>query len=405
MNYVIFEDMSYKNFLPFTYLRFTGDMRVGVLKLRQRLGLYFDFEPNNIVIRRDLEDLYKKKHSSWQINLLKNGEYIFLNSRLKHKEIHIFNALKIGQKLVSGNDILAFRIKLKNKIRITAEELETLYLNLEPIEINDIDCLWNFNWEFIQQNGNYIKEDFNNVFYEEDNFMSIDPGVVALNPYHIWIGEGAQLQHGVILDATLGPIIIDEGAHIMFNSVIIGPAYIGKKSIIKIGTKVYSNTAIGPNCKVGGEIGSVIFQAYSNKQHDGFLGNSYIGEWVNIGAGTNNSDLKNNYNNVSVYFYPENRKISTNDLFLGCFIGDHSKIGINCTINTGTVLGFGVNLYGSNLIKDYVPSFTWGDSVNIQQYDFTKFIETARIVKERRDCNLSSEEIEMMKRTFEGERA
>jgi len=267
-----------------------------------------------------------------------------------------------------------------------------------------INRLWNYTWEFLHNNGEMIKADYELVFYEEDNYIEIDPGVVGINPYDIWIGEGATLKHGVILDASEGAVIIDENATIMHNAVIVGPVYIGKNSLIKIGAKIYPNTSIGAFSKVGGEVSDTIIQAYSNKQHDGFLGKSYIGEWVNIGANTNNSDLKNTYKPVDVWFYPDKSKLSTDSLFVGCFIGDHSKIGINCSINTGTVIGYGTNLYGKDLIKEFVPSFSWGEADELVDYKFDKFIETAKSVKARRDEDLTNEEIDLIKNIYENKK-
>ena len=403
MKYVIFEDNSWENFLPFTYTRIIGDMRVGVLKLRQRIGLYFDFEPKNVVIRENLVSLYKIRHKDWQINSFPKGEYCFINSRLRINEDlkAQIDELKFGEKLAFGNAVLAFKVVFEGDMCVCTENLDSF------IPCNDSENslkggeLWSYAWELIHANGDMIREDYEIVFYEEDNFIEIDPGIVGINPYDIWIGEGAILKHGVILDATNGPVIIDENATIMHNAVIVGPAYVGKNSQIKIGAKVYPNTSIGAYCKVGGEVEDTIFQAYSNKQHDGFLGHSYIGEWVNIGADTNNSDLKNTYKPVKVWFYPDKSKRSTDSMFVGCFIGDHSKIGINCSINTGAMIGFGANLYGRDLISDFIPSFSWGEAHNLLSYQFEKFIETVSTVKTRRNEELIDEEIELMKKIYE----
>ena len=403
MNYFIFEDNQWKNFLPFTYTRFTGDMRVGILKLRQRIGLYFGFEPENIIIREDLQDLYTQRHPDWAINKLSAGEYTFINSRvrinneLKEKII----TLNLGEKLVLEDTVLAFKVKIEMDGIFTAETLPELYKALQTVVYQGFSDIWNHTWDFIVENGNVIKEDFKLVFSDEDNLTEIDPGVTAINPYDIWIGENAVLNHGVILDATNGPIVIDENATVMHNTVILGPAYIGKNSVVRIGTKVYQNTTIGPFSKVGGELHDTIIQAYSNKQHDGFLGNCYVGEWVNIGADTNNSDLKNTYKPVKVWFYPDKAKKSTENLFIGSFIGDHTNIGINCSLNTGVVLGFGVNIYGSDLISDFIPSFMWGEAKNMVEYKPEKFLETAKCVKSRRKEELSDKETELIKKIKE----
>jgi UDP-N-acetylglucosamine diphosphorylase/glucosamine-1-phosphate N-acetyltransferase len=157
------------------------------------------------------------------------------------------------------------------------------------------------------------------------------------------------------LDASKGLIVIDDNAEIMHNTVVIGPCYIGKNTKIKIGAKIYPNCSFGDFCKIGGEIEHSVFQNYSNKQHDGFIGNSFIGEWVNLGAGTNNSDLKNNYSSVSIKL--SNKTIPTNRLFLGCCIGDHSKTAINTSLNTGSIIGFCSNIHLTGLTPKFIGSY------------------------------------------------
>ncbi len=190
----------------------------------------------------------------------------------------------------------------------------------------------------------------------------------------------------------------------MPNAVLCGPLYVGKNSLIKIGAKLYGGTSIGKVCKVGGEVEGTIFQGYSNKQHDGFLGHAYIGEWVNLGADTNNSDLKNTYKNVAYYSYATKTKLDSGTQFLGCFIGDHSKTGINCSINTGAVIGIGSNLFGRDLISDFIPDFSWGEAGSLVPYRFAAFCETATLVKQRRLMAFDQLETEFYKSLYEMER-
>ena len=189
----------------------------------------------------------------------------------------------------------------------------------------------------------------------------------------------------------------------MANAVIIGPAYIGKNSTVKVGAKIYEGTSIGPVCKVGGEIEESIILGYSNKQHDGSLGHSYLGEWVNLGADTNNSDLKNNYGNVKVFFYPKESQVDSQTQFMGMIVGDHSKTGINTTINTGTVVGVGCNIFGKGLVNKFVQDFSWGEANDFSIYKIDKFVETAERVKARRKLLLSSNEKELYNKIFKKE--
>jgi UDP-N-acetylglucosamine diphosphorylase/glucosamine-1-phosphate N-acetyltransferase len=329
------------------------------------------------------------------VNILIAEDTIFINSRLKVNEniTKKIKKLALNSCLFHENTILAARLVPKAG-KISAENIPDFFKKLKKIEVEK-KCTWEYLWEFIKENAEYIKRDFRDFFYEKDNFFETEPGVTIINPYNVWIGAKADIMPGVIIDATNGPVVLDENIKIMANSVIIGPVYIGKNSTIKAGAKIYEGTSVGPVCKIGGEVEGTIFQAYTNKQHDGFLGHSYLGEWVNIGAGTNNSDLKNNYTNVMVYFYPEGNKIDSGSQFVGSFIGDHTKTGINSTINTGTIIGVGCNLFGRELITDFIPSFRWGDTSNLSEYIEDKFLETAEIVKKRRKLKLTASEKEL----------
>ncbi|MDD3235965.1 MAG: hypothetical protein PHH43_06520, partial [Candidatus Cloacimonetes bacterium] len=293
------------------------------------------------------------------------------------------------------NDEIILAAKLKSKNMSFKDDTNTISLPLQTnaitSHIGTYECLS----DIIHDNGRMLKWDFENYFDTQDNFFETEPGVTVLHPYNVWIAEGVILNPGVILDASEGPIVIDEGVKVMHNAVLCGPLYIGKNSLVKIGAKIYGNTSIGPVCKIGGEIEGSIFQAYSNKQHDGFLGHAYIGEWVNLGADTNNSDLKNTYKNVAYYSYAHGSKCDSGTQFLGCVIGDHSKTGINCSINTGTVIGIGCNIWGHDLFSDFIPDFSWGESKQLVPYKFQAFCETASTVKQRRKLLFSIVEQEL----------
>ena len=392
MNFVIFDDEKRSNFFPITFTRSTGDLRVGILKLRQRIYSYLELSETNVIVSSELESIYKERHKDWKVNEIISEETIFINSRIKIDENvkKAVLALRQGECLVKSETTLAARCTPKIK-KITSENINNLFIDLKRIENPKINC-WEYLWDFIGENAEYIKRDFNAVFYDKDNYFETEPGTTVINPYNVWIGEGTIIKPGVVIDATDGPVILDENVTIMPNAVIIGPAYIGKGSTIKIGAKIYEGTSIGPKCKVGGEVEETIFQGYSNKQHDGFLGHSYLGEWVNIGADTNNSDLKNNYKTVSVFFYPTKKEIDSKSQFVGTFIGDHSKTGINSTINTGTVIGIGCSLFGADLIKNHIPSFNIGTGTRVVEYFLEEFIETAKLVKKRRGLQFSDSE-------------
>lgn len=393
MKLAIFDDNP-RAFYPIALTRSVGDIRCGVLKLRQRLQALLNAADDHVIIEERLVPLYKERHPEWLINELQ-GDTILVNSRLKldARLQQIITALKPGDSLAdTTNAMVALRVD------VTADSIGFMDIQswFSTSRVTTIEAsLYGNPADLIMDNKRMIEYDFEQFFYDKENYIETELGVTTLNPYKVWIGEGAVLKPGVILDATQGPIIIDEEAEIMSNAVILGPVYIGKKSKIKIGAKIYEGTSIGPVCKIGGEVEGSIIQAYSNKQHDGFLGHAYLGEWVNLGADTNNSDLKNNYKQVAFYSYLKQAKTDSGYQFLGSIVADHVKTGINCSLNTGVVIGVGCNLWGRSLISDFIPSFSWGEAEALNQYRIDAFLSTAKAVKNRRQLDLSSNETEL----------
>ena len=208
------------------------------------------------------------------------------------------------------------------------------------------------------------------------------------------------MQH-CVLNSTNGPIYIGKNTEIMEGSFIRGPFAILDNSVVKIGAKIYEGTTIGPNCKVAGEVNNVVFFGFSNKSHEGFLGNSVIGEWCNLGADTNNSNLKNTYDNVKLWDYSKQKFCSTDLQFCGLIMGDHSKCGINTMFNTGTVVGVGANIYGSGFMRNFIPSFSWGGSSGFKEYKLTSFLETCARVFERRSMIMKNIDINILENIFE----
>ena len=217
-----------------------------------------------------------------------------------------------------------------------------------------------------------------------------------VNKKDIHISASARISAGVILDASEGAIIIDEDALIDIGALIKGPTYIGKNSTINLGAKLNGEVCIGPYCKIGGEVEHTTFHGYSNKQHDGFLGHSYIGEWVNLGANTNNSDLKNNYGLIQLI--KDDQKIETGMQFLGTMMGDYSRTGISTMLNTGTIIGLGANIFGAGFQDKYIPSFRWGKN---DTTELEKLFNTVENMKQRRGKSLSSDEKIFLTELFE----
>jgi UDP-N-acetylglucosamine diphosphorylase/glucosamine-1-phosphate N-acetyltransferase len=386
MHIVIFDDKHRESFFPITHTRSVGDLRAGILKLRQRLEYAFGAEDNIVHIDSCLVPIYQERHPDWQINQCPQGEKLYLNSRIKIDDAAIkqIKSLQKDHALIRQDSIIAIRSQADLDDCLSGKHP----LSRQQCVIGMYQCFS----DIIHDNARLIHWDFDHIFYEEDNFFETETGVSVLDPYKVWIAEDVRISPNVVLDASDGPIVIDSGTKIMANAVILGPAYIGKNCLVKIGARIYGGSSIGPVCKVGGEIEGSIFQAYSNKQHDGFLGHSYIGEWVNIGADTNNSDLKNTYKNVKVYDYVRTSLIDSGSQFMGCVLGDHTKTGINVSLNTGLVVGTGSNIFGSSLFCGFVPDFSWGEAGHLTRYRFEEFCQTVNLVKKRRGLALSQTE-------------
>ncbi len=254
-------------------------------------------------------------------------------------------------------------------------------------------------WELVHRNSDVLTEECIGSGKLGTVEGKVYDGVSMLEGSNIYVAEGASVKPGAVLDAEGGPIFIDEGARVFPNAVIEGPAYIGRKSQIKVGAKIYEGTTIGEVSKVGGEVEESIIHSYSNKQHDGFLGHAYVGMWVNLGADTNNSDLKNNYGNVKVYV--DGEEVDTGSMFVGLTIADHSKSGINTMFNTGTVVGVCCNVFGGGFPPKYIPSFSWGGAEGLTIYRPDKGIEVAGRVMGRRDVILTEPVRKLLLKVFE----
>ena len=269
----------------------------------------------------------------------------------------------------------------------------------EDLPAQDLDArLISYPWDLIRLNGQEIERDFarlGGAAIEAD----LPAGVHLVNEDAIRLAPGASLSPGVVIDASQGPVVIDDGVSVLANASLAGPLSVGRGSIIKMGAKIYGETTIGPVCKVGGEVGESIIHGYSNKQHDGFVGHSYVGEWVNIGAGTDTSDMKNNYSTVRLSVGGES--VDSLEPLVGLFMGDHSKCGIGTTFNTGTIAGVCCNIFGAGFPPKYIPSFSWGGSVGFSEHDPEKAIETVRTVMARRGKTLDSAGESILREVFE----
>jgi UDP-N-acetylglucosamine diphosphorylase/glucosamine-1-phosphate N-acetyltransferase len=327
MNYILFDGPVRNALLPFTFTRPVADIRVGILTIREKWEKYLGYTTTTLT-----EEYLMDKYP-----MVEMEENIMINASFLPAEdlAEMVQALEENQAIFMGDEVIAFYTK------DTQEEVDfDLY---DVIEYTG-DCLRIENpWDIFQKNDAAIREDFE-LLTEGRISQPIPAGVNVIAPENIFIEEGAKM-HFVTLNASTGPIYIGKDSEIMECSVIRGPFALCEGAQVKLATKVYGATTVGPHSRIGGEVNNSVLFGYSNKGHDGFLGNSVLGEWCNLGADTNNSNLKNNYEEVKLWSYEKEGFVKTGLQFCGLMMGDHSKCGINTMFNTGTVVGVSANIF------------------------------------------------------------
>jgi len=362
------------NLLPLTYFKHIGELRFGILT--------------------QLE--------SWQLALGEKVELFYEGDVLPPDATFIYAGLLTDPQIVDRVKKLPHATKLEGTIggecavlayhTPTAETSENVNLAqaaktvLDPDEI--IYCVTR-PWHIFQYAAQAIRWDFERLTAGRKS-AALDASVRTFGKYPIFVEEGAQLWD-CTLNASEGVIYIGAQAEVMEGVHIRGSFALGEHSVVKMGAKIYGATTIGPHCKVGGELANVNIQSYSNKAHDGFIGNSVIGSWCNLGADTNSSNLKNTYEEVRVWSVAENTFVPTGTQFCGLLMGDHSKTAINTMLNTGTVIGAFCNIFGGGFPRTWIPPFSWGGSAGFRPHDIKTALETARRVMARRSISLSQE--------------
>lgn len=404
----IFEDNAYARLLPLVYFRPVYNLRCGITSLKEKIVRSYPKALASMHCRQYLADYMKLRNPSVSVNDVTCESCLFLNGRLLApsslaKKIPLEG--KDDVVYVHGDEVIAARVGGANlkRVRKRLNELISLehFDGIDRLESN-LECLA-YPWEIITHNGAQIVKDFEIALKRTKGKRirgKVYKGVHILNDDRVFIGEGSTVKPGVVLDAEEGPIYIGRNVKIFPQATIIGPAYVGDQSWIKVGSAIYENTSIGPVCKVGGEVEGSIIHGYSNKQHAGFLGHAYIGAWVNLGADSNNSDLKNNYGPVKVSMGGE--LIDTGLQFVGLTMGDHSKSAINSMFNTGTIVGVSSNIFGSGFPPKNVPSFSWGAAgETFTTYNIDRAIDVARRVMARRHIELTATEEKLFRKIFE----
>ncbi len=383
MNYILFDGPVRNALLPFTFTRPVADIRIGILTIREKWEKYLGSTTTTLT-----EEYLSEKYP-----MVEMEENVMINASFlpNEKLVSLVSDLKQNQAIFKGENVIAFYTN------DTQEEID--FDTYEIFEYNE-DCLTvEHTWDIFSKNNDAINDDFY-LLTQDRVSQPIPKSINVISPENIFIEEGAKLEF-VTLNASSGPIYIGRNAEIMEGSLIRGPFALGDDSIVKMGSKIYGATTIGPFCKVGGEINNSVVFGYSSKGHDGFLGNAVLGEWCNIGADTNNSNLKNNYEEVKLWNYETEGFTKTGLQFCGLIMGDHSKCAINTMFNTGTVVGVSANIFGSGFPRNFIPSFTWGGASGYTTYITKKAFETAKLAMARRHVEFDEIEAKILEHVFE----
>ena len=383
MNYILFDGPSRNALLPFTFTRPVADILIGIMTIRQKWEMRLGSTMTTLTEEYLLE---KFPMVELEENVMINASFLPNNALAE-----LVSNLGANQAIFKGDEVIAF---------YTNEEQEEVNFDTyEIIEYNG-DCITvEHTWDIFSKNDAAIREDFE-FLTEDRKSQPIPKSVNVIAPENVFIEEGAKLEF-VTLNASAGPIYIGRDSEIMEGSAIRGPFALCNNASVKMGSKVYGATTIGPYSRIGGEVKNTVLFAHSNKGHEGYLGDSVIGEWCNMGADTNNSNLKNNYEEVKLWSYETEGFTKTGLQFCGLMMGDHSKCGINTMFNTGTVVGVSANIFGAGFPRNFIPSFSWGGASGFSTYITKKAFETARLVMSRRGLEFDEREAAILEHVFE----
>src|ERR1043165_7098414 len=376
--------------LPFTFTRPLADIRLGILTIREKWEKLFGLQSYSLT-----ESYLQEKFPAYNGNEL----VVHINGSVL-PDAKLFETISKLQGLEALNykgHLIAFCLQ---KPHLNYENFEGIAKGLSTKEYEgEVKCI-NQLWDLFAMNADAVKADFELLAKGRKSQPLSDTNKLIGPADQLFIEEGGKVEASV-LNTTTGPIYVGKDAEIMENCAVRGPLALCEHAALKMSAKVYGATTLGPHSKAGGELNNVIFFGYSNKAHDGFLGNSVIGEWCNLGADTNNSNLKNNYGSVEVFNYREGKAVDTGLTFCGLMMGDHSKSGINTMFNTGTVVGVSANVFGADFPPKFIPSFSWGGNRWLLTFSIEKSFEVAERVMQRRNIKLEEADKKILQKVFE----
>jgi len=382
MNYILFDGSARNQLLPFTFTRPVADIRIGILSIREKWERILETTTSTVT-----EDYLSHKWPMVKMaeNIMINASFLPTPEFLKQIE-----NLKPNQAIFHEEDIVAF---------FSFEDQEVDFSAFTQLELEGDAFQIAHTWDIFSKNGDALVADFD-LLTKNRKSQPIPASNNVIGRENIFVEVGANVEFAT-LNATAGPIYIGADAEIMEGCLIRGPFALCESSSLKMGAKIYGPTTVGPFSRVGGEVNNSVIFGYSNKGHEGFLGNSVLGEWCNLGADTNNSNLKNNYAEVRLWDYETEGFAKTGLQFCGLMMGDHSKCGINTMFNTGTVVGVSSNIFGTGFLRNFIPSFSWGGANGMTTYKTEKAFEVAEIAMNRRNIEFLEEDRAILEHIFE----
>jgi UDP-N-acetylglucosamine diphosphorylase/glucosamine-1-phosphate N-acetyltransferase len=385
-NYILFDDIHRDHLLPFAFIRPVAEIRIGILTIREKwekwLGCPFSY--------------YTQDYLQEKYPLISGDENLLINSSVTPNSgliQEIFN-LNPGEVLVRENLMIAGCLDRPALESFSGNVPEGLTVKQADSDFNHIARLWHI----FRLNGDELKSDFT-LLTSDRSTQPLSSTNSLINPGDIFAEGDARLEY-VTVNAAAGPVYIGRNTEIMEGSIIRGPFALCEGAVLKMGTRIYGPTTVGPYSKIGGEVTNSVIMGFSNKVHEGYMGNSVIGEWCNIGAGSNTSNLKNNYNLVKLWDYAHGKEIDTGLQFCGLFMGDYSRCGINTMFNTGTVVGVSANIYGSGYPGSFIPSFSWGGAAGFETYRLGKALETIQTGLTLRQLEITEMDRKIINKVF-----
>ncbi|WP_067034029.1 GlmU family protein [Allomuricauda sp. CP2A] len=383
MNYILSDGTHRESLFPFTFTRPVAEIRVGILTIREKWEKWLK---TSVSVKTEdyLSTKFPLKTASE--NVIINGSYL-PDTDL----VQAIKKLKMGEALMEGEAYIAY---------VTAQaENDFDPSNFVIVDHQPKGLTIKNTWDIFSKNGEALQSDFA-LLTAGRKSQPLSSTNQAVNPENIFLEEGAKVEFS-ILNASTGPIYIGKDAEIMEGCIIRGGFALCEGAIVKMGAKIYGPTTAGPFCKLGGEVNNSVLFAYSNKGHEGFLGNSVLGEWCNLGADTNTSNMKNNYAPIRLWDYQTEGFAKTGLQFCGLMMGDHSKCGINTMFNTGTVVGVSANIFGSGYPRNFIPSFSWGGASGFTAFKTDKAFEVATAMMKRRNMEFNDTEAKILEHVFE----